>query len=204
MMIDPSRIESHSRRVTDAGPDLRVVRSAPPPTSIDARSDEGEAWALAGNRRRAEGVLAKLESAVRTGRQRRADRLRAEFLGIVQQDRTAAACLTARDENLRLEPVGHGDLLEAPTLYQLRRTPWRVRPLTAADDPDLPEAARRTRDAWRRHHGLFDALYRATEAPELLDGPDTPRPARSFLIGVISADGSTGDWFVLADWPAAG
>ncbi len=202
-MIESTRAQ-HPQPVPDTGPDLRIVREGPPDVVIRAEpaSDEGS-WVLEGNRRRAEGVLARLEAAVEAGRRRRADRLRREFLGIVQQDRTAAACLAAREENLRLEPVGHGEVLDLPTLYRLRRTPWDVRRLTGAADPTLPSHARDAKDAWQGHEGLFDALYRATEAPEALEGPATPRTPRSFLIGVISADGATGDWFVLDDWREA-
>lgn len=202
-MIESSRVQP-PEPTADAVPDLRLVRSGSTTVVIRAEpAPEEGTWVLDGNRQRAESVLVRLEAAVRAGRSRRADRLRREFLRIVQQDRTAAACLAAREEGLRLEPVGHGDVLDVPTLYRLRRTPWHVHRLAGRTEPPLPDHARHAKDAWERRGELFDAVYRATEAPEVLDGPETPRPRRSFLVGVISADGATGDWFVLDDWREA-
>lgn len=202
-MIEPSHMEG-----AEAESSLRVVEERPAKvhtptlTIVDTDDGTGTDWVLDCNRRRGEALLERLQGALRRGRARHADRLRTEFLGVVHQDRIAAACLAARDAGLLLEPVGHGDVLDRPGPYQLRRTPWRVRPLTATDGAELPEHARHARAVWGSQPMAFDALYEATEAPDLGGMPADPRPPKGFLIGVISADGLTGDWFVLADWEA--
>lgn len=200
-MIDPSRVgATEPVQKGRSEPDLRVVGPAPALTIVASEAAPETDWVLEVNRRRGESLLGRLEDALRRGRSRHADRLRAEFLGVVHQDRIASACLAARDAGLRFEPVGHGDLVDVPTLYQLRRTPWHVRPLGPPHDPGLPEGARHAKAIWDGHADAFDALYEAVEAPEPARAPSDPRGTRAYLVGVISADGVTGDWFVLDDW----
>lgn len=205
-MIEPSRTDldlRHDPWVDVPTAPLRIVEpgicETEPTLVFDETADD---WHLDANRRRGEALLARLEAAVARGRHRKAARLRRELLAVIHQDRIAAACLVARSERLPLEPTGRGHVLDRPTLYRLRRTPWHVRPLNGGPQSRLPERTRRIKAAWDAHGRVFDACYEAVEIPEDLIGPLAPQESvlRAFLIGVISPDNRVGDWFVLDRW----
>jgi hypothetical protein len=143
---------------------------------------------------RADELLSSLQTAVADGRGRRARRLRASWLHQVHLDRLAFARETARERGLRLDPIGRGPVVDRPTVHYRDRLPWYLTPVGRYGDERLPDRAASVIDGWNGSGGVFDTLFIA----------DQPVSSGHFpvhsLIGAISADGRTGDWFVLDRW----
>lgn len=161
---------------------------------VQVEEEGPDTWHDESLRRRAEMLLTELEEAIEQGRDRRAERLKSAFLGVVHADRLARIAATARAEGLRLDPTGAGPVFHRPTVFLRDRLPWCLTPVDEQHHPDLPERARLILEAWEASGKPFDAYYVADEPRG-----SGPLPCRC-LIGVVSADGSTGDWFILERW----
>lgn len=161
-------------------------------TTVHVCVDEG--WNEDRYRLRADQLIAGIEGAVAKGRDRRAARLRAAWLHQVHLSRRDHAFTTARERGLRLDPVGRGPLVAEATVHYRDRLPWHLTPLSRYGDERLPDRAAIVLDEWNDAGTWFDAVYMAEEPVSA-----GHFPVRS-LIATISADGRTGDWFVLDRW----
>jgi hypothetical protein len=135
-----------------------------------------------------------MEKALAAGRTAKAAQHRATFMYNVHVDRLAKARSTARQNGLRLDPMGRGPLPELPTLHYRDRLPWGLVPLGRYDHDDLPDRASSVVEAWNALGEVFDRYVVADEPPGV-----APFPTHC-LIGAISADGRSADWFVLDRW----
>jgi hypothetical protein len=168
----------------------RTVRLIAPPTvalrdPLDWHSETSEAKAGA--------HLDALQSAVAGGRSRRAARHRTAYLQCLHSDRVAKARSTADMTGLRLDPMGRGPVLDRPTLYYRDRLPWTIVPVSPYRDDRLPPRAGSIVEEWNSAGELFDAYY-------LADEPRTTCFPTQSLIGVVTTQARTGDWFILDRW----
>jgi hypothetical protein len=152
------------------------------------------AWQSERFQHRADELFTALEDAVKRGRDKKAERLRAAWLHQVHLDRIAWARETARERGLRMDPVGRGPVVERPTVHMRDRLPWYLTPVGRYRDRRLPDRAAEVLDTWNGSGSVFDGLYVADEP--ISSGHF---PVHS-LIGAISSDGRAADWFVLDRW----
>jgi hypothetical protein len=143
---------------------------------------------------RADHLFGAYEAALASGRRRKADRLLARWLHQVHADRVAYLRCVARERGLRLEPIGRGPLADRPVVYYRDRLPWYLTPVARYNDRRLPDRASDVVETWNGAGTTFDALFIA----------DEPVSSGHFpvhdLIGAVSADGRTADWYVLDRW----
>jgi hypothetical protein len=145
-------------------------------------------------RSRADELMAAWERAVETGKTRRAARLRSAWVHTAHLDRLAYARQTAMERGLRLDSMGRGPLVDIPTVHYRDRLPWDLTPLGHYDLDALPYRAASVVEAWNGSGWVFDRLYVADEP-----ACSGHFPTHS-LIGAISADGRSAEWFVLDRW----
>ena len=155
---------------------------------------ETQAWFDPMNEARATAVIEQLEAALAGGRKRRAMRLRASWLRILHTDRLTRARRWAAENGLRLDPMGRGPIVDRPTLHFRDRLPWGLIPLQPYDGAGLPDRARSIVDEWTSLGEVFDSFIAADEPPGTASFPT------HCLVGAISMDGRTADWFVLDRW----
>jgi hypothetical protein len=164
---------------------------------VDVEDDPpAQPWHDEDRRDRADLILGLLEDAVASGRRRHADRLRAAWLRGLQTDRVARVRWIGSERSMRCDPNGRGPLFDGPAVHYRDRLPWSIVPVTGSVDLALPARAARTLRAWEEHGAVFDRWYVAQHPVG-----SAPVPCYS-LIGVISSDGLSGDWFVLDRWGA--
>jgi hypothetical protein len=174
---------------------VREVRTFPFPVVRTVRlADSEPSWFIDRNQDRAQSAYAELEKALESGSHRRVRKARAAWMGAVHRDRLAHAKDVAAKFELRLDPMGRGPLVDLPTIHYRDRLPWSLLPLQRYDDDALPLRASSLVDAWNEHGDIFDRYYLAHE----------PRCSASIpthaLIGAISGDGRSADWFALDRW----
>lgn len=175
---------------SDALPTVRVLPGA---QTLHVCADD-ECWHTEGCHGRADELLEQLEHALAAGQSRRAGRLRTRWLHQVHLDRIAWAKATAAERGLRLDPIGRGPVIDRPTVHYRDRLPWYLTPVSRYLDRRLPDRATAVLDGWNGTGKVFDGLCVADEPVG-----SGHFPAHS-LIGAISPDGRTGDWFVLDRW----
>lgn len=143
---------------------------------------------------KADALFAAYETALEANRRRRADRLMAHWLHQVQLDRICYLREVAMERRLRLEAIGRGPVVDRPAVHYRDRLPWYLVPVGRYNDGRLPERASDVVETWNGAGTTFDGLFIA----------DEPVSSGHFpvhdLIGAVSADGRTGDWFVLDRW----
>jgi hypothetical protein len=166
-----------------------TVRLVAPPT-VALR--EEIAWHSPANEAKAGVHLQAMDEALAQGKERRAARYRAAYLGVLHTDRVSCARAVAGREGLRLDPMGRGPLFDAPAIYYRDRLPWGILPVSAYRDDRLPPRAATTVERWNAAGEVFDRYY-------LADEPKTTCFPTQSLIGVIAGD-RNGDWFVLDRW----
>ena len=177
-------------RMPEPGSNVRMI----PVTQTLRIAVPEDSWHRDDLHDRGDALLTALDDAVRTGKGRRAHRLLAAWLHQTHVDRLAFARDTARDRGLRLDPIGRGPVVDHPTVYFRDRLPWYLTPVNRYSDERLPDRAASVIDGWNGSGSVFDGLFIA----------DQPVSSGHFpvhsLIGAISANGRTGDWFVLDRW----
>jgi hypothetical protein len=162
-----------------------------PHLKVDDLAD-GPIWHVELNRQRADAVFTALEQAAGAGDDRKVRRLSRLWLSILQADRRSLAAEVSKAKGWRFEAIGRGPLVDRPTVVYRDRLPWVLRPADAGDDL-LSERAARIRDRWADER-VFDGFVVADEP-----NGHSPIPCRS-LIGVLSPDGRTAEWFILDRW----
>lgn len=180
----------------DAGAEAGNVRRLPFGTvtpTVTICADE-PSWFSDRYRERGEAAIAGMEKALAAGRQKKADAHRMAYAYNVHLDRLAKARSAARDNGLRLDPMGRGPLPDLPVLHYRDRLPWGLIPVARYDHDDLPDRASSVIDAWNGLGEVFDRYIVAHEPPGV-----APFPTHC-LIGAVSCDGRTADWFVLDRW----
>jgi hypothetical protein len=168
-----------------------VALPLPPTVQIDA---DRAAWHSDRFRQRADHVFGRMEKALSKKRFRKAAKRRASWMACVHHDRVARARSVARDTGLRLDPMGRGPVPELRTICYRDRLPWGLRPVRAYDHDDLPDRAASVVEAWNALGGVFDRYIVADEPPGT-----APFPTH-VLVGAITSDGRTADWFILDRW----
>jgi hypothetical protein len=172
-----------------------LLRTLPFPVTPSVQiCAEEHGWTSERYRERADAAFVRMEQAIGSGRFRKATACRAAFLHNVHLDRLARARSVARENGLRLDPMGRGPVPELPTVHYRDRLPWGLVPLAAHDHDDLPDRACSVVRAWNGQGDVFDRYVLADEPPGV-----APFPTHC-LIGAISADGRVADWFVLDRW----
>ena len=169
------------------------VRMLPLAPTVHVSADD-EAWHGDLCHGRADAIFIDLEAAVAAGRDRRARRLRAAWVRQVHADRIAWARQTARDRGLRMDAIGRGPVIDRPTVHYRDKLPWYLTPIDRYLDRRLPDRATSVVETWNGTGKVFDGLCVADEPVQ-----SGHFPAHS-LIGAISPDGRSGDWFVLDRW----
>ncbi len=167
------------------------IRMIPPAPTVHVCADD-EVWH--GDHDRADRLLDDLDRAMAGGFLRRAQRLRAAWLQQCHLDRIAWARATARERGLRLDPIGRGPVVDRPTVHYRDRLPWYLAPVNRYADDRLPARASAVLDGWNGTGKVFDGLCIADEPVS-----SGHFPVHS-LVGAITADGRSGDWFVLDRW----
>jgi hypothetical protein len=180
----------------DAAADGGNVRRLPyPAVAPTVRiADDEPTWWTDRYRERGEAAFARMEKALASGRHAKADAARVAFLHNVHLDRLARARSAARDNGLRLDPMGRGPVPDGPVLHYRDRLPWCLVPVPHHDRDELPDRAASVVAAWNALGDVFDRYIVADEPPGV-----APFPTHC-LIGAISPDGRCGDWFVLDRW----
>jgi hypothetical protein len=143
---------------------------------------------------RARDLFVSWERAIETGKTRRAARLRAAWMHTAHVDRVSYARETARERGLRLDPMGRGPLVDRPTVHYRDRLPWELTPIGHYGFDELPHRAASVVETWNGSGWVFDRLYVADEP-----ACSGHFPTHS-LIGAISQDGRSSEWFVLDRW----
>ena len=173
-------------------PRVRTLPSAVAPT-VQICAEE-PSWHSDRYRVRAEAAFAGMEKALAAGRIAKATSRRMAFLHSAHLDRLARARTAARTNGLRLDPMGRGPLPEMPILHYRDRLPWGLVPIERYETDGLPDRASSVVRAWNALGEVFDRYIVA----------DEPRGVAPFpthcLIGAVSCDGRTADWFVLDRW----
>jgi hypothetical protein len=176
--------------VDTTGSNIRVLPLGP---TVHVCADD-EVWHQENRHGRADALLVALEEAVTSGRERRARRLRVAWIRQVHADRIAWARQTATERGLRMDPIGRGPVIDRPTVHYRDRLPWSLTPVGRYLDRRLPDRATAVLETWNGTGKVFDGLCVADEPVG-----SGHFPAHS-LIGAISPDGRTGEWFVLDRW----
>ena len=171
-----------------------AVRLVPVPQRTVHVGEGDTGWHLTRLGERAAELFESWEKAVAAGKIRRANRLRSAWLHTAHSDRMAYAREIARERGLRLDPIGRGPILDRQTVHYRDRLPWTMTPLGHYEAEALPHRAESVVEAWNGSGWVFDRLYIADEP---MCSGHFPTHA---LIGAISADGRTADWFVLDRW----
>ncbi len=184
---------THVQKQTWEG--VKEVRAFPYPVVRTIRlADSEPIWCTDRYESRAQFAYAELERALESGSHRRARRARAAWMSAVHRDRLAHIKDLAASCELRLDPMGRGPLVDLPMIHYRDRLPWSVLPLQRYDDDNLPLRASSIVDAWNEQGDVFDRYYLAHE----------PRCSASIpthaLIGALSDDGRSADWFTLDRW----
>ncbi len=143
---------------------------------------------------RADELFASYEKALVRGRMNKANRLLGRWLHQVQADRVAFLKAVASERDLRLDPIGRGPVVDRPAVHYRDRLPWYLTPVGRYADERLPDRAGDVVETWNGAGDAFDALFIA----------DEPVSSGHFpvhdLIGAVSSDGRSADWFVLDRW----
>lgn len=176
-------------RPPEVSPTVTLVGS--PVVSLRDVGDYG--WHNPVLRTRAEGHLAALDRCLVRGRRRSAARHRTAWLRALHNDRIAFARDVAARLGFRFDPMGQGPLLDMPTVHYRDKLPWQVFPLSNYADPQLPYRAASIVDRWNDVGEVFDRYY-------LADEPRTTTLPTHSLIGAISTDGRSANWFALDRW----
>lgn len=179
------------RQLLERPPNVRLV-PVPQPTIHVGEGDPG--WHVERLQGRADDIFNAWLRALDGGKTRKARRLRAAWMHTAHMDRLAYAREIARERGLRLDPMGRGPLVDRPTVHYRDRLPWGLKPLGHYESDDLPYRAASVVETWNGSGWVFDRLYLADEP--VCSGHF---PAHS-LIGAISQDGRSADWFVLDRW----
>lgn len=179
------------RQLLEMPHNVRLV-SVPQRTVHVGEGDTG--WHADKFRSRAEELFVAWEKALDAGKMRRAARLRSAWMHTSHIDRLAFARETARERGLRLDPMGRGPLVDRPTVHYRDRLPWALKPLGHYDLDELPYRAEAVVESWNGSGWVFDRLYVADEP--ICSGHF---PTHT-LVGAISADGRTAEWFALDRW----
>jgi hypothetical protein len=187
--------EDASQRPASGSGGSGKTRTFPYPVVRTLRlSDADPYWFSDRFERRASSALTNLERALASGDVRRVTKARAAWMHAAQMDRLARVKDLAASCGLRLDPMGRGPLVELPTVHYRDRLPWSLLPLQRYDDDNLPMRASSIVDAWNECGDVFDRYYLAHE----------PRCSASIpthsLIGAVSGDGRSADWFALDRW----
>lgn len=169
------------------------VRMLPTSTTLHVSPDE-PGWHSLAHKARAGVLFDAYERAMVDGRVRRAERLLHGWLHQVHLDRLAYLREVALDRGLRLDPIGRGPVVDRPHVHYRDRLPWYLTPVGRYEDARLPDRANGVVETWNGAGTTFDGLFIA----------DEPVSSGHFpvhdLIGAVSTDGRTGDWFVLDRW----
>lgn len=179
------------RQLLERPSTVRLV-PVPQPTIHVGEGDPG--WHVQRLQGRADSLFGAWQKALDNGKTRKAARLRAAWMHTVHMDRLAYAREIARERGLRLDPMGRGPVVDRPTVHYRDRLPWGLKPLGHYESDELPFRAASVVETWNGSGWVFDRLYLADEP--VCSGHF---PAHS-LIGAISQDGRTADWFVLDRW----
>lgn len=179
-------------RPGDGGSRTNTVRLPVPPT-LTMREVTDPGWHSDRHEARAATQLAALESALTHGQTHRAARRRSAWLRTLHADRLERTRSLACGLGLRCDPMGRGPLVDEPAVHYRDRLPWVIEPVSPYGDPSLPARAGAILDEWNAAGDVFDRFYRADEPP-------TSQLVTQSLIGVVSTDGKTSDWFVLDRW----
>lgn len=179
------------RQLLDLPPNITLV-SVPQPTVHVGQGDTG--WHAGRFRERADQLLETWERALAAGKERKARRLRSAWMHTSHLDRLAYAREVARERGLRLDPMGRGPVVDRPTVHYRDRLPWALKPLGHYELDELPYRAGSVMESWNGSGWVFDRLYVADEPVS-----SGHFPAHT-LIGAISTDGRTADWFALDRW----
>src|SRR5581483_12266154 len=171
--------------------DQGLARTLPFPVAprIQITAEE-PGWHNDHYRQRAEAALARMERAFAKGHTAKGEAARSQYLYNVHCDRLAKARGAARDNGLRLDPMGRGPLPDHPVLHYRDRLPWGLVPLPKFHHDELPDRATSVVETWNALGDVFDGYVLADEPPGV-----APFPTHC-LIGAISADGRSADWFV--------
>lgn len=179
------------QQLLDLPPSVRLVPFQGPTIQV-GEGDPG--WFLDRYRAKADEIFVAWERALVRGRKRKAARLHAAWMHALHADRLAYAREIARERGLRLDPMGHGPVVDVPLTHYRDRLPWNLTPIGHYDPEALPYRAASVVETWNGSGWVFDRLYVADEP--VCTGNF---PAHS-LIGAISPDARTSDWFVLDRW----
>ncbi len=179
------------KQYLDTPPAVRLV-PVPQRTVHVGEGDTG--WHVTRLQDRATELFEAWEKAVASGKQRRANRLRSAWMHTAHADRMAYAREIARERGLRLDPMGRGPVPDRKGVHYRDRLPWTMTPLGHYESEALPHRAESVVEAWNGSGWVFDRLYVA----------DEPMSSGHFpthsLIGAISTDGRSAEWFVLDRW----
>lgn len=143
---------------------------------------------------RAAELFIRWERALAEGKERKAARLRSAWMHTAHLDRLAYAREIARERGLRLDPMGRGPLVDYPTVHYRDRLPWALTPVGQYEADKLPYRAASVVELWNGSGWVFDRLYAADEPVS------SGRFPTHSLIGAISADGRSAEWFALDRW----
>lgn len=190
MAIETRDLFGHVQRNVFEGTNVRMIPSA---LTLHV-SPEDPCWHAETLHTKADALFESYEKALVSGKIRKADRILAHWLHQVQTDRIAYLKSVARDRGLRLDPIGRGPVVDRPTTHFRDRLPWYLTPVGRYADRRLPDRAGDVVETWNGAGTTFDGLFIA----------DEPVSSGHFpvhdLIGAVSADGRSGDWFVLDRW----
>ena len=157
-------------------------------------SPEEDRWHCETIQGKADVIFGTYENAQLSGKKGKADRALGHWLHHVQLDRIAFLKEIARERGLRFDACGRGPVVDRPAVHYRDRLPWYLTPVGRYADRRLPDRACGVVETWNGAGTTFDGLFIA----------DEPVSSGHFpvhdLICAVSADGRTGDWFVLDRW----
>jgi hypothetical protein len=179
------------RQLLDHSANVRLV---PMPQRTVQVTEPDLEWHTQRFGRRAEELFQAWEQALVAGRSRRAARLRSAWMHTAHLDRIAYAREVAEERGLRLDAMGRGPLVDRATVHYRDRLPWVLTPAGRYDTETLPDRAASVIETWNGSGWVFDSFYVADEPVS-----SGHFPVHS-LIGAVSPDGRTADWFILDRW----
>lgn len=179
------------RQFLEKPPNVRLV---PMPQRTLHISEPQPDWHTERFQSRADELFTAWERALHVGKERRAGRLRSAWMHTAHLDRIAYAREVAQERGLRLDSMGRGPLVDHPTVHYRDRLPWALVPADRYATHELPDRAAAVIEMWNGSGWVFDQLYVADEPVS-----SGHFPVHS-LIGAISQDGRSSEWFVLDRW----